>query len=642
MKKKIIIIALVVSFALSNFFIISIIIQGGFVSSRRTPQPNINYKELLNYMNNNASYVGSHFSNNEIYIHIDGHRTFKLADLSEILNSTLHISEELSLYSLEWVNSLLRDTIIISTEQHVEEIVNSVKSTINFIEKKSLLPQPMKVNDHVVSDRMEMLILLVSFLKEEYPYILTTNLNNKLISHIHWCYKLLTDKKRFNWKTNHGLMQLRALLFYNYAYSDNPKNLDTRNANEFSNEIIPYLLVYHIAHDGSVYESASNYWYYIYNQWKLISEFPGLNNELRSTITERLNKTNDFLNTVTMPNGFLQGVGDAVNSYKNPENINYSSYLNTLVGYRFENRLAGLNYFNESNIFSLYFTSLYNPPSVHKHPEDLSVYLYLNGPFFTNPGVYGYDNSAIRKYLISQEAQNTVFYENSSLPDSSIVYPIITADKQITLTGRKYYGNDFIQRSINFLYHNNMIEITDSASNINRKMITIFNLHPDITTHHNSSHNYSLSNSKVEISFSSSNAIELDSGIISQSINKINNIARFKIKADSAINIISITTPKIFNTPTCKLIVNNEPTSERLNISKRLRENYKSHLFYNQSNKRLLYPRVLFLLSFIVFSFAFIFLLQSQKILYYTSIIYTIIYIIDVICDGIILSLSFL
>ena len=187
-----------------------------------------------------------------------------------------------------------------------------------------------------------------------------------------------------------------------------------------------------------------------------------------------------------------------------------------------------------------------------------------------------------------------------------------------------------------------MIEITDSASNIDRKMITTFNLHPDITIHHNSAHNYSLSNSNVEISFSSSNAIELDSGIISQSTNNINNIARLKIKADSTINKISITTPKIFDTSSYKLIVNNKPTYERLIISNRLKKHYKSHLFYNQSNKRLLYPRILFLLSFIVFSFAFIFLLHTQKFFLLISILYAIIYIIDVIYDGIILSLSFL
>jgi hypothetical protein len=441
MKKKIIIIALVVGIALSNFFIISAIIQGGFVSKQKSYLPNISYNELLSYMNDSESYVSSHFSNNEIYIQIEGHRTFKLNELSNILNSNLHISEELSLYSLEWVNSLLRDTIIIASDQHVEEIIKQVENSLNIIEKKSLLPQPMKVNDHVVSVRMETLILLVSYLNEMHPDILTTSLNDKLNSHIHWCYKLLTDRKRFNWRTNHGLMQLRALLFYNYAYLS--ENLDTNNAvNKFLNEIIPCLLDYHIAQDGSVYESASSYWYYIYSQWKLISEFPGLNKNLSTTIKRRLKETNNFLNTVTMPNGFIQGIGDAVNSYRIIE-TRTSSSLNTFITYRYQNGLAGINYISESNIFALHFTSLHNPPNVHKHPEDLSVYFYLNDPFFINPGVYGYDDSPVRKYLISQEAQNTVFYENSYLPDSSIIYPIIRTDKQITLSGRKYYGSEF-------------------------------------------------------------------------------------------------------------------------------------------------------------------------------------------------------
>jgi hypothetical protein len=89
-------------------------------------------------------------------------------------------------------------------------------------------------------------------------------------------------------------------------------------------------------------------------------------------------------------------------------------------------------------------------------------------------------------------------------------------------------------------------------------------------------------------------------------------------------------------------ISNNGPTDDRLNISNNLKKSYKSYLFLNQSNKRLLYPRILFLLSFIVFSFVFAFLLHTQKFFLLISTLYTIIYIIDVIYDGIILSLSFL
>jgi uncharacterized protein YggL (DUF469 family) len=559
--------------------------------------------------------------------------------LRKKLRKNLHISEKLAYYSFDFLKKPLLIYHRSNNEEIAQRIINEVKILMDYINSFSLIPDRMKYNDHVISSRSEALILMryVFSGNEIFNSQLKAITDKELLK----CVINLSDDKRFTYHTNHGLMQVRALFSFASVF---PTSSLAKLLAEKANERIEQLIDFHIAQDGSVFEGSSAYWFFIVSQFEIISESPILHESTKKKIESRLKKSRIFLSNITNSDGFVQGIGD---SYSNNVGIIQNGNKDCGVLFKYQNGIAGYKQKdNFGNVFSLLFVSSDNPPNVHKHPEDLAIYVYINQPLFINPGPYGYDNSVARRYVLDQEIQNTVYDLSDGLPISSAIkYINYDPDQElIELYGEKKYKKTTITRKVDILLSNNIIKIVDSISNSGisndeNLLHTAFNVHPDLALKSDNEGIYLLRASDTLSAISSDSKSLIDTVYISMEMYSLSNVKRiiFSGKKNEALILLP---PGLSFQNTVKIITIDKETdvvNQRQIIYEKLSTKYYwSKVFSKQSIKRLLYGRVLFttmvLLSLLIFQ-------RYGRIIFYVSCI---VYLIDFICSGTVLSLSFI
>ena len=540
--------------------------------------------------------------------------------LKNELSKPLHISEELNYYSMDF----LRNPICLYKKNLDEKLKIRILETafviLEKIDQFDIMPKLMKYNDHVVSSRLEVLIMLLPIVDDKQQI-------NILNRHISYCIEnLLTDKK-FNWQTNHGLMQLRSMLFYISSF---PNSEAFEKVKQTTEKRINILLDYHIAQDGSVYESASSYWFYIYNQWKIISDFKVLNDTIIEKIETRLLSTQKFLNNITTKDGFVQGIGDAYNEYVNI----LRSDTNSIV-FNYQNKIAGFKYNGEGIPFNLLFVSADNPPNVHKHPEDLSLYVYNDQPLFINPGTYGYDNSPWRMEVGDQKSQNTVIIKNQGLPLESAITKVEIENNILCFEGVKKYKNMNVYRKVMFDCEAYTIHINDS-SNTKTTIYSNFNIHPDLKPiQYGDNTAYLVSKQDTIAKLVSESSLKIDTITISSQLYNLSKINQ--IQFAGIINKISIYLYHNKNISCDNLIYTpsiNENTKDRWDIYQEIQKNEKGVFgIPYQTSKRLFWSRLLFACLCITT----IIILKRRNIVLYIIVL---IYLLDIILTGGLLSLS--
>lgn len=375
-------------------------------------------------------------------------------------NKALHPSQNLALFSMGFLSDyLLENYHNHNLDKEKTEIIEDIYLLLFKEINNPFSRNPMTINDHVVSERIEFIVLFRTFLEKYYPDKRETI--KALSKDFNLCLNILKDDKHFTWQTNHGIMQLRSLAHVVDIICDNNIKKEILNIlNKRIGDIIPYF----IGNDGAIYESASGYWSFIQDQFVGITEIESIQH-LSSVVELKniLNESSEFINTIATNDGFMQGMGDSYSFIVDSEkthNIDKDRI------FRFSNNIAGYNWSVDSTHYSLLFTSLYTPPNVHKLPEDLSVYLYINGPFFSNTGTYSYNNSKTRVQFKTDESSHSGIYlkDNSLRVCDSSRIEMENHDDSHALRGVKFYGNDSIVRRINVEEDKRIIKIIDSAT----------------------------------------------------------------------------------------------------------------------------------------------------------------------------------
>jgi len=414
---------------------------------------------------------------NKYYLNEKGIENVKISDLITYLikNKTkLHPSAKITIYAFAYGQELLNEIVLTDNSQLLNTFVEIINYIIQDVNKCTILPDKMKYNDHVISERVEFLLLFLSYLKtKEIDGMILHNIENQIAKDVYF----LLDDKRFTWKTNHGLMQLRALTTVAAMLPNSEIGVKCK---EIVEQRIKYLLDFFIANDGAILESASGYWLYIYEQLKLISEAGVLNKKTNENIREKLIKGRRFLNQLVIDNGFLQGLGDSYNKF-NLEGFDRFSGKSMVSS--FGNGLVSLRYNADSKTNQILFVSLDTPPNVHKLPEDLAIYIYSGEPFFINTGTYAYDNSDGRKYVKSEISQSTVTFGANETPIYSNIKELrsFRSSSKIQIKGeKKYKKNRYITRTINFNQITGELTISD-VSNPKDSIISSYNVHPDVS-----------------------------------------------------------------------------------------------------------------------------------------------------------------
>jgi hypothetical protein len=587
----------------------------------------VKYTEIKNKIKPSTAYPELLTEENgKYYITKNGYDKFGLDSIYfKIRNPDLHPSLKIPLYAISYGNSLLIGYEKTHTKKYLKKLCDLTETTINHVNQFTLIPDVIKYNDHVVSERIEFLILFLSFLDEhKHEPELQNKIKKQIVKDVEW----LLDDSHFTWRTNHGLMQIRALL--NAASGLDNKEL-IQKCIEKAEERIVCVLPYFIADDGVILEAASGYWLYIYKQWEIISSFDCLSKSKKKMIIQLLQKSRKFLSDLIVGKGFIQGLGDSYNQYDlDYEFNNNKSYISA-----YSNGLINIRYCQLDKEVQILFVSLDTPPNVHKHPEDLAVYVYVNEPYFINPGTYDYQSSISREFIKSEEAQSTVSFGTNQIPDSSkFIYLNLNNDSTIiNVIGRKYYDKKNITRKLTFNQVTGELKIIDSSSSI---LTTNYNIHPEIGLKHlNNPFKLLLVGMRDSIICNIEGKNWIHHSWIAPDHRKKREINQL---------IISSTMPKLtMNLPIPDNIIKHIPDlperyRNRERISFKLNEIYPINKF---SVKRFTFGRILFL-CIIIASLLLLTLKQEKykKFLYTFNLVLFIILIMDIYSSGYFLSLA--
>ncbi len=539
---------------------------------------------------------------NRPYLHLEGFEKNLLnsENASIFRRKSLHPTVNLALFSLGYASQYFLGHCQKGTLGENE--IQNLESVYEFVSGEILNPfslNAISVNDHVVSERIQFLILFTAFLKEHYPD--KTPLLRRLSKDLNICLGFITDDRFFTWRTNHGVMQVRTLAQLSAVIENQELTSDLL---ALMDKRLEEITDYHIGPDGAVYEGASSYWMFIYNQLLKITEIQGVN-DLRSVamLKKKLNQTRRFIQTVTTDDGFLQGVGDSYSMY-DPD-ISIESSINPNRYYQFSNKLIGAHWSGEDMNYGVMFVSLHSPPNVHKLPEDLALYLYINQPIFASSGIFSYINSPARMFIESEESQSTVCFLNHpyKMPESSDLSLEEFNDEDNTLIahGIKEYGaNETIARKIK-IDPKVGIYIKDSTFR-DRELVAYYNVKSGIEVEHLDDSSIQLKvNDDLSLNFISNGHIEVTEGMVSEKTNTTTEIKRLKITGNPIEVMIRI--PECQLDQPMELIHHNEGDNSRMLIAERLEMQYESKK-YTQDTRESMVNRIkvsiLFFLVFVV------------------------------------------
>lgn len=378
------------------------------------------------------------------YLYVRGFEPNRLDlnDKSLLKRKQLHPTQQLVLFSFPYLSEyLLNKTICGQLSIDDSRMIQNVYSYVSEEITNPLSVNTMTVNDHVISDRVQFLVLYISYLNSNESN--NKKLINQLKKDLSTCLGFLLNDDFFTWQSNHGIMQIRALAQIASVTTDNEiVRLCTRKIDKRLSDILPFF----VGDDGAIYESAPGYWLLIYDQFSKISALKICDSlhavkELRSRVV----KMKEFIDVVSINDGFLQGMGDSYSSVSSK--ANHQVVKNRV--FSFSNKLVGFNWTSDSVNSGILFVSLSTPPDVHKHPEDLALYVYSNGPFFGNTGIYSYQESETRAYFRTELSQNTVSFSERNI--SQLRGSDITKQKDGLYVGKKWYDTgDTILRELRF------------------------------------------------------------------------------------------------------------------------------------------------------------------------------------------------
>lgn len=467
---------------------------------------------------------------NEAYIKVEGFENQLLSKKNEKIRKRngFHPTVNLAIFSMGYASEYFLNNY--NNGSLNPEKIKILEEVYLYVYKEIINPvsvNSMSVNDHAISERIQFIIIFSAYLKEYYPD--KTDLLKCLSKDLNICLGFLLEDRSFTWQTNHAIMQLRSLAqlsssIYDTILKDSILSLfDTR-----LKEIIPY----HLGEDGAIYEGASYYWLYIYEQFTKLAEIESVRGlESIRNLKQKLEKSQKFISTILSNDGFLQGLGDSYSLFNPVISIPDSIPINRY--YYFSNELIGANWTVDHYNYGILFVSLNSPPNVHKLPEDLAIYIYINHPFFTNTGTYSYDYSSERLFFLTERSQSTVM-----MLDQTFKAPIFSKltindfnSEQNTLTAtglKRYLDGKSITRFIKINPRNGMY-VKDST-NQEMMLVSYFNIYPEIVINKLDDYRILLNNSdSITLSIFSNNPIEVVDGLISERKESLTRNKRLKI-----------------------------------------------------------------------------------------------------------------
>ncbi len=512
-------------------------------------------------------------SNGEPYLQLDGFENEWLDEKNSRIQkrNALHPTLNLALFSMGYASGFFlkhyKKNALGASELDILEKVYL------YVYNETVKPysfNSMSVNDHAVSERIQFIVLFNGYLLKYHPE--KAHLIKCLSRDFRICMGFLMNGRHFTWQTNHGIMQLRSMAQMACIIDREDKR---ESILEIVNRRLKEVVPYHVGEDGAIYEAAPGYWFYIYNQLEKIAVIPCIDQlESRKLIEDMLPDASRFLKSVASNDGFLQGMGDSYSQYIPPspgqDPVQENRY------FWFSNQLTGANWTSGKYHFNVLFSSLHAPLEVHKLPEDLAVYLYINQPLFSNTGIYTYNLSEERLFFETEKSQSTVMFADTPFPHpvSSQVDIAEYQEEQgrIVFLGRKSYPGDLrISRKVTLDLEKG-VSIRDESKE-GQQLVSYYNIHPLTEVRKISGHEVQLlAGDSMAFRFTSSEPLALVEGIISEKKEQLTTIQRLMIEGNPI--QVEISFPETGQAPVLERIMYPDSPYNRAVISERLERAY--------------------------------------------------------------------
>ena len=425
----------------------------------------IQYKNYLN--------TGLKFKYDTAIISIPafGHYYLNLNSRDDIdaLSIGSHPSLKLNFYSFSYLTDFVLNKKKFNLTNNEIIQINKLYLIISKKINSLLLLDEMVYNDHSISERLYFEIIWLQFLQNRKfeDSIILKSLNDDVKIMFHF----LNVAKYFAFKGNHGLIQIKTMLFVATCLR---KNEDQNRLYELAFSRLDDLKDFISGGDGAIYEGSSSYWYFIYSMLNDISKLlPNKFLTYKQEFDNRIYQIQKFISISANNHGYIQGIGDGYSFFLD-SNIILPLKKNRI--FYFSNNFAGTNFQKGRDNFSILFFSIDNKPNGHKLPEDLSFFVSRNDtPFFMNFGSYTYDNkNEIRRVILESEKYHSVpsLLNYTNCKQSYLLEPC-EFKNIINFKGVKIYDDYRIIRSITVNLNSGIIRIKDSV-NANIKIANKF------------------------------------------------------------------------------------------------------------------------------------------------------------------------
>lgn len=394
----------------------------------------------------------------------------------------------------------------------------------------------MKYNDHVISDRCEALVMLAARVQDE-------ELSNTILRQAAVDLDLLMDDRFFTWNSNHGLMQIRAMLNMSSAVTDRAYS---REISEKANERLASLLDFLTAEDGSVLEAASGYWHYIFQELVNIGAHERISESNKEKLTRRTAAIAVFLADMADNHGIIPGIGDSYDFRLDDTVLRLKRQGSGIVSY--SNSLCSYEENYPDGYLKVIFLSLDNPPNAHKHPADLQLLIAAPDQLFANTGIYNYDKSENRKTVLAEASQGTVrFGDFHGAPlNSSVGIESIKSTRGRTIarfTGTKIYEKGTVIREIEVHTNSDTLLTVRDHSKPPATLVSAFNLRQGV--------DYAFTGDTVtlgesiQILLSSANTFESDEVMISDRPDRMTAVTQIRFTGEDIRLVFKTTESRI-------------------------------------------------------------------------------------------------
>lgn len=266
---------------------------------------------------------------------------------------------------------------------------------------------PLLWHDHASAFRLRNITNWLSFcfFKNDYDFIIDECLDVDIISSINRHIDFLLDNKNYSKHTNHGFDQMFCL--YNLCLLW-PELHNIELVFNTSQERLIDELEFAFTQEGVHKENSPGYQRYMLGKLKDVTSLKTLkDNELSQYAEVRLQKANDYLDAIILPNGKLPMIGDTdgntfIKNVALSSGINIYDYSSS--GYVI---VSGID---DNNI--KYHLIIKNAHSsvYHRHDDDLSIHFYYNEEIVLGDGGLGFyqEKDEKRVFLRSSASHSTI------------------------------------------------------------------------------------------------------------------------------------------------------------------------------------------------------------------------------------------